>query len=99
MRSNPVPPREEWDPIQAEESLTAAFMNTALSGRWILRLRDTTVKEIATGIGRAAVRDEHGEGGVSGWEVNAPYYISPQIELYYVLWSTNRPRRLYGWWW
>lgn len=70
MRSNPVPAREEWDPIQAEESLTAAFMDTALSGRWILRFRDTTAKEISTGIGRAAVRDKHGEGGISGWEVN-----------------------------
>lgn len=70
MRSNPVPAREEWDPIQAEESLTAAFMDTALSGRWILRFRDTTMKEVATGIGRAAVRDKHGDGGIAGWEVN-----------------------------
>lgn len=27
------------------------------------------MKEIATDIGRAAVRDKHGEGGIAGWEV------------------------------
>lgn len=71
MRSNPVPVREEWDPIHAEESLTAAFAGTAVSGQWILRLRDTTYKEPNTGIGRAAARDAHGDGGVAGWEVSA----------------------------
>lgn len=69
MRSNPVPVRNEWDPIQAEESLTAAFAGTAVSGQWVLRLRDTTTKELNDGIGRAAVRDAHGDGGVAGWEV------------------------------
>lgn len=70
-RSNPVPAREEWDPIHAEESLTAAFMSTTVSGQWILRLRDTTAKELSTGIGKAANRHAHGDGGVAGWEVSA----------------------------
>lgn len=72
MPSNPVPAREEWNPIQAEESLTAAFEGTAVSGQWILRLRDTTVKEPNSGIGRAAIREAHGDGGVAGWEVKIP---------------------------
>lgn len=70
MRSNPVPVREEWDPIHAEESLTAAFMGTAVSGQWTLRIRDTTAKELSTGIGKAASRHAHGDGGVAGWEVS-----------------------------
>ncbi len=70
-RSNPVPERQEWDPIHAEESLTAAFAGTAVSGQWTLRLRDTTAKELTTGIGKAANRNAHGDGGVAGWEVIA----------------------------
>lgn len=62
--------REEWDPIHAEESLTAAFTGTAVSGQWTLRLRDTTAKELSTGIGKAANRYAHGDGGVAGWEVS-----------------------------
>ncbi|CAM9210897.1 unnamed protein product [Ectocarpus sp. 13 AM-2016] len=68
-RSNPVPVREEWDPIHAEESLTAAFMGTTVSGQWTLRLRDTTAMEVGTGIGRTANRHAHGDGGVAGWEL------------------------------
>ena len=71
--SNPVPVREEWGPdgpIHAEESLTAAFMGTTVSGQWTLRLRDTTAKELSTGIGKASSRHVHGDGGVAGWEVS-----------------------------
>lgn len=69
-QSNPVPTREEWDPIQAEGSLTAAFQGTAVSGQWVLRLRDTTVKELNDNVNRAAVWDAHGDGGVAGWEAS-----------------------------
>lgn len=65
-----MPAREEWDPIQAEESLTAAFQGTAVSGQWVLRLRDTTVKELNDGIDSGAIWDAHGDGGVAGWEAS-----------------------------
>lgn len=68
-RSNPVPIREEWDPIPAEQSLTAAFKGTSVSGQWVLRLRDTTVKELNDRVNRAAAHNAHGDGGVAGWEV------------------------------
>lgn len=44
-------------------------MGTTVSGQWTLRLRDTTAKELSTGIGKAATRHAHGDGGVAGWEV------------------------------
>lgn len=69
MLSNPMPVREEWNPIHAEESLTAAFERTAVSGQWTLRLRDTTASETNEGVGRAAINVAHGDGGVAGWEV------------------------------
>lgn len=69
MRSNPMPVREEWDPIHAEQSLTAAFSGTSVSGQWTLRLRDTTTEEVNEGIGRAAMSHTHGDGGLAGWEV------------------------------
>lgn len=46
-------------------------MGTAVSGQWILRLRDTTAKELSTGFEKAANRHTHGDGGVAGWEVSA----------------------------
>lgn len=72
-RSSPVPSRREWDPILAEESLIAAFQGTAISGQWVLRLRDTTAGYPNDGMDRGAVREAHGDGGVSGWEVKLVY--------------------------
>ena len=69
MRSNPMSSREEWDPIHAEQSLTAAFAGTYVSGQWTLRLRDTTNKVVNDGVGRAATSHAHGDGGFAGWEV------------------------------
>ncbi|CAM9190144.1 unnamed protein product [Choristocarpus tenellus] len=54
---SPIPSQNEWNPIQAEESLTAAFSGTVSRGQWVLRLRDTVLKE------------SHEEGGVAGWEL------------------------------
>lgn len=61
--------REEWDPIQPEQSLKAAFQGTSVSGQWVLRLRDTASAEDNDGVDRAAEEILHGDGGVAGWEV------------------------------